>query len=146
MPVSASGQGSARNEIVWHWFGTCAGSDSLALEVSLDGKQVYAATFPICKLRRSQIKPDRQQRLLAFRFDAVPRRFGPRSRVADMRPIDGNVWEAGGEGQAIQLGVSFAAEDQVLMNMHLVASVDVPSRTERIRGVVITTRPVRQPR
>jgi hypothetical protein len=145
MPVSVSGQApiAARDEVVWHWFGACAGSDSLAFNVSLDGKPVYSSTFPICRQRRADIKPDRQQRLLQFRFAGVPRRFVVRSRAAGVQLIEGNVWETGGERHAILLGVSLAAGDQVLMNLHLVASTDGASRSEGPRGFVITTRPVR---
>ena len=145
MPVAVSGQAPppTRNEVVWHWFGTCAGSDSLAFSVSLDGKPVYNSTFPICRLRRADIKPDRQQRLLQFRFAGVPRRFGVRSRVSDIQVIEGNVWETGGERHAILLGISLAAGDQVLMNLHFLASTDLGSRSESPRGFVITTRPVR---
>jgi hypothetical protein len=146
MAVSVWGQApaSGRDAVVWHWFGHCASNDSLVLEVSLDGTSVYSSAFPICQTRRGQIKPEPQQRLLEFRFNAVPRRFGPRSRVSEPQPIECNVWESGGERNAILLGASFAAGDQVLLNMHLVARADVASRSERIRGLVITTRPVRR--
>ena len=145
MPGSVTAQAptSARDEVVWHWFGTCAGSDSLAFNVSLDGKPVYSSTFPICRLRRADIKPDRQQRLLQFRFAGAPRRFGVRSRVSDIQVIEGNVWETGGERHAIHLGVSLATGDLVLMNLHFVASTDGASRSESPRGFVITTRQVR---
>jgi len=146
LPVPLSGQEppSARDAVIWHWFGACAGNDSLVLEVSLDGKSVYSTAFPICKTRRAQIKPEPQQRLLEFRFDAVPRRFGPRSRVTAPQPIECNVWESGGQRNAILLGVSFASGDQVLLNMHHIAQADAPSRSERVRGLVVTTRPVRR--
>src|ERR1700674_3271862 len=141
MPGSVTAQAptSARDEVVWHWVGTCGRSDSLASNVSLDGKPVYTSTFPICRQRRADIKPDRQQRLLQFRFAGVPRRFGVRSRAAGIQLIEGNVWETGGERHAILLGVSLAAGDQVLMNLHLVASTDGASRSEGPRGFVITT-------
>jgi hypothetical protein len=146
MPVTVSGQAppSARDGVIWHWFGPCAGNDSLVLEVSLDGKSVYSSAFPICKTLRAQIKPEPQQRLLEFRFDAVPRRFGPRSRATEPQPIECNVWESGGRRNAILLGVSFASGDQVLLNMHHTAQADAPSRSERVRGLVVTTRPVRR--
>ncbi len=114
VPVSASGQAStsARDEVVWHWFGDCAGGDSLVLEVTLDGKSIYGSTFPMCRLRRRAIKPEPQQRLLQLR--------------------------------AILLGVSFATEDKVLLNTVHRARANAASRSERVRGLVITTRPVRR--
>ena len=145
MPGSVSAQAptSARDTIVWHWFRACARSDSLILQVRLDGQSVYSAAFPICQLRRSQLKPEPQQRLLTFRVDAVPRRFGRRSRATEPQPIEGTVWEAGGERDAMLLGVSLATGDQVLLNAVHVARSDATSRTEPVRGLVITTRPVR---
>ena len=134
---------SGRDGIGWHWFGSCAGRDSLVLEIHLDGQPVYSSTFPICQLRRSQIKHDGQQRLLAFRFRAAPRRFGWRSRVAEPQTIDGNIWEARGTGQSLRLGVSFATGDQVLLNMIHIAPANAPARSEQPRGFVITTHPVR---
>jgi hypothetical protein len=133
---------AARNEVVWHWFGGCAGRDSLFLEVRLDGKPLYSATFPICRVRHKEIKPEPQQRLLAFRFEGAPRHFGSRYKETNPQPIQANIWESGGDPQAILLGISFATEQEVLLNMHYTAPADAPSRSERLRGLVITTRPV----
>lgn len=146
VPVSVSGQAStaARNEVVWHWFGDCASSDSLVLDVTLDGKSIYSSAFPICQRRRSDIKPEPQQRILGFHFTGVPRRFGTRSRATDPEPLEGNIWERGRERHAILLGVSFATDQGVLLNTVHVARADAPSRSERVRGLVILTRPVRR--
>ena len=146
MPVSVFGQAPApaRDEVVWHWFGDCANSDSLVLDVTLDGKSLYRSAFPICRARRADIKPEPQQRILEFRFDGEPHRFRSRNRATGTEPIQGNIWEAGGERHAIQLGVSFATGDQVLLNTVHVARADSPSRSERVRGLVITTRPLRR--
>jgi len=145
-PVTVSGQTqrAVPGEVVWHWFGECASSDSLVLEVSLDGKSLYSSAFPICQARRRDIRPEPQQRILEFRFDAVAHRFKRQYRATGAQPIEGNVWEAGRERNAILLGVQFVTEDQVLLNMHHVARADAASRSERIRGLVITTRPARR--
>ena len=91
-PVLVSGQAlpSAREQLVWHWFGACTGSDSLILEFRVDGKLVYSSAFPICQVRHSDIKPEPQQRLLTFRFDAAPRRFGSQYQASEPEPIIGN--------------------------------------------------------
>src|SRR6266566_2162768 len=145
-PVSLLGQAtaSAPDAVVWHWFGDCASGDSLALDVTLDGKAIYGSTFPICQARRRAIKPEPQQRILEFRFDAAPRRFGTRSRVTDPQAIDANIWQAGAERNAIMLGVSFSTESLVLLNVRHLARADAATRTEHVRGLVITTRPVRR--
>ena len=114
------------------------------LDVTLDGKAIYGSTFPICQARRRAIKPEPQQRILEFRFDAAPRRFGTRSRVTDPQAIDANIWQAGAERNAIILGVSFSTESLVLLNVRHLARADAATRTEHVRGLVITTRPVRR--
>src|SRR5882672_1982165 len=80
--VSAQTASAARSDVVWHWFSNCATGDSLVLDVRFDGKAIYSATFPVCKMRRSQIKPEPEQRFLSFRFVALPRRF----RAANKEP------------------------------------------------------------
>jgi hypothetical protein len=146
MPVSVPGQArtSAPNEVVWHWFAVCTTGDSLVLEVRLDDNALYSATFPICRVRRREIKPEPQQRILEFRFDGEPHRFRSRYRASGRQPIEGSIWEAGGDRHAIRLGVQLATEQQVLLNTTHVARVRSPSRSERLRGLVITTRPVRR--
>jgi hypothetical protein len=145
-PVSVSAQAPrpAGADVVWHWYGGCAGSDSLVLEVNFDDQPIYATTFPICQVRRSQIKPEPQQRFLVFRFDAVPHRFRAPERGTDPRPITGTIWEVRGEPRAILFGVSFATEDKVLLNTRHEAPARSATRTVRVRGLVITTRPVRK--
>ena len=144
VPVSSQAPPSAREQLVWHWFGACTSGDSLILEFHVDGKLVYSSAFPICRLRRSDIGPEPQQRLLTFRFDAAPRRFGTQYRASEPEPIIGTVWEAGQKGTAIVLGVSFATVERVLLNTRHVARPDTPARSEWIRGLELITRPVRR--
>ena len=146
MPVPASGQAppSAREQLVWHWFGGCASSDSLILEFHLDGKLVYSSTFPICHVRRSDIRPEPQQRLLTFDFDAAPHRFGTQYRASEPEPITANIWEASQRRTGVVLGVSFATTERVLLNTRHAARPDSPARSEWIRGLELITRPVRR--
>ena len=144
MPFPISGQAppSAREQLVWHWFGGCASSDSLILEFHVDGELVYSSTFPICQVRRSEIRPEPQQRLLTFHFDAAPHRFGTQYRASEPEPITANVWEGGQRRTALVLRVSFATAERVLLNTRHVARPDSPARSEWIRGLELITRPV----
>ena len=146
MPVPVSGQTrpSARAQLVWHWFGGCAGRDSLILEFHVDGKLVYSSTFPICYMSRSDIRPEPQQRVLTFHFDAAPRRFGTQYRASEPEPITGNVWEAGQKQTAVVLGVSFATAERVLLNTRHAARPNSSARSEWIRGLELITRPPRR--
>ena len=146
IPARGSGQTlpSARAQVVWHWFGGCARADSLILEFHVDGKMVYSATFPVCQMRRAEIRPEPQQRVLTFHFDAAPHRFGSQYRALEPEPITGNVWEAGRRETAVVLGVSFATADRVLLNTRHAAPPDRAVRSEWIRGLELITRPVRR--
>src|SRR2546429_1665303 len=115
-PVSGQAPSSAREQLVWHWFGGCAGNDSLFLEFHVDGKLVYSATFPICHVRRADVRPEPQQHVLTFHFDAAPHRFGAQYRASEPEPITGNVWEADRRGTAVGLGVSFATPGRGLFD------------------------------
>ena len=146
IPVRGSGQGppSARAQVVWHWFGGCVGTDSLALEFHVDGKIAYSATFPVCQMRRADIRPEPQQRVLTFHFDAAPHRFGSQYRALEPEPITGNIWEADRRQTAVVLGVSFATAERVLLNTRHAARPDRPARSEWIRGLALITRPIRR--
>jgi hypothetical protein len=144
-PVSAWSQAlPAREQLVWHWFGTCPHSDSLLLEFRADGQLVYSSAFPICHVRHADIKGEPQERLLTFRFDAAPRRFGPQYRATDPEAITATVWEAGRRPTAIALGVSFATAERVLLNTRHLARPDAPARSAWIRGLELITRPLRR--
>jgi hypothetical protein len=145
-PVAARGQSESDarpspNDVVWHWYGSCAGRDSLVFDVTLDGQPLYSSTFPICKQRRGDIKPDPQQRTLEFRFNAAPKRFRAGS-AKEVQPIRADVWEAARETYGIRFGISFSIEPQVLLNTNHIARPQAASRSEQVRGVVITTHPV----
>jgi hypothetical protein len=144
-PATASSQAPpARQELVWHWFGSCARSDSLLLEFHADGHLVYSSAFPICHVHRADIKAEPQQRLLTFRFDAAPRRFGRQYRATDPESITATVWEAGRRPAAIALGVSFATAERVLLNTRHLARPDGSARSEWIKGLELITRPLRR--
>ena len=144
-PLAAQGDEAggrrAADEVVWHWFGRCAGHDSLELNVTLDGQLLFASTFQICHQRRADIKPDPQQRILEFRFKAAPNRFRTHTS-RDPVPITADIWEAGAETYGMRLGISFSSDAQVLLNTIHTARAQAASRSEQVRGMVIATRPV----
>jgi hypothetical protein len=144
LPLSSQVSPSAREPLVWHWFGTCTSGDSLLLEFHADGNLIYSSAFPICHVRRADTKPEPQERLLTFRFDAAPRRFGPQYRAVDPEPISVTVWEAGRRPTGIMLGVSFATAERVLLNTRHLARPDSPAKSAWIRGLELITRPVRR--
>jgi len=141
LPRAVAAQTVRPDQVVWHWFTGCAGRDSLSLRIVFDGQPLYSAVFPICHLRHGDIKPDPEERVLTFHFSAAPSRFRAQSSRA-VQPLNGSIWESGSDPYALHLGVSVATEEMVLLNMTHVAKPDQSSRTERVRGMVITTSPV----
>ncbi len=143
IPAAAWGQvaHAGRDQVVWHWFGGCAATDSLSLNFQVDGKAVYSSVFPICKLRRADIRPEPQQRLLTFRFEAAPSRFRAHDRAVEPESIECNIWEAGQQPDGIVLRVSFSTPERVLLNTRHVARASAAARSEWVRGLALTTRP-----
>ena len=146
LPVAlvAQSEGSSRpspSEVVWHWFGTCSGRDSLVLEVTFDGQPLYKSQFLVCKQRRGDIKPDPQQRILEFTLNAAPNRFRAGSEK-NVQPISAAIWELGTRPEGPRLGIQFASEKQVLMNATHQARALGTARSEWIRGLVLVTHPV----
>src|SRR3989442_1329404 len=144
VPVSGQARTSAPTELVGQCCGAGGGGVSLVWEALLGGRGVYGSASPISQPRRSEIQPEPQQRILEFRFDAEPKRFRAQDKAEGAQPITGTIWEAGGKRDAVRLGVSFATEQRVLLNTIHVARAHSPSRSERVRGLVITTRAMRR--
>src|SRR2546429_5858869 len=142
-PVSGQAPSSARERLVWNWFGGWAGNASLLLEFHADGKLVYSATSPICHVRRADVRPEPQQRVLTFHFDAAPHRFGAQYRASEPEPITGNVWEADRRGKAGGLGVSFPPPESGPVDHRPPARPPKPAPPEGIPGVQAVTPPAR---
>ena len=139
-PAALRGQAAPPQQVVWLWFGDCAPSTSMALDVTFEGKPVYQATFPICQRRRSDIKHEPQQRIIEFQFTAPPARFRAHAGL-EPRTIRADIWEDGLKPDSLLLGLSFTTGDSVLLNTTHLARPRAASRSERARGLVIITRP-----
>jgi len=135
-----------KKESVWLWFQSCGGA-KMGLEVTLDGAAVYNTTFPICCKRiRDSAESKWQQRILKFSF--VPKRMITWEGYLDENNatkagqlIEGNVWQAGADPDALIIGLSFKTENKVYMNTLYVARPGIFDRREIEPGLVITTRP-----
>jgi len=55
--------------------------------------------------------------------------------------IEGDIWQAGGEEDALILGVSFSTKKQVLLNTLHIARPDKQSSSELDTGIFITSDP-----
>ena len=128
---------SSPDEVVWHWFGDCRNGKTMGAEVILGGKRIYATSFSICPMRRTQIEAEK--RILEFYFEVPARIFGEEFKAIGTQRIEGNIWEAGSERDAIVLGVSFSTRDRVLLNTLHFAYADRASEAELAKALVIKT-------
>src|SRR5215813_6193267 len=107
---------SASDGVVWQWFDACASGAKMRVNVLHQGKSLYATSFPACARRRSDEPIAPKQKILLFRFKERAALFGEEFRGLGTPDIEGNIWRAGGDGNAILLGVSFVAGDHILLN------------------------------
>jgi len=139
-PAAAAAQ---THDTVWVWSNECVHPKTLALEVRFDGREVYRTQLPICRAERSAENADG----VSFRF-ASNRPIvwvGYRSETGDtstVGPLQGIIWQAGGESDHLILGVAFTADSTLYMNSLFRALPDRPARDDYARGLEVRTFPV----
>jgi hypothetical protein len=124
-------------ETVWYWSQSCSENRALKLEVSLHGKLIFRSSFPICSMART----DQAQKTLVFRFKGGQIYQGE-YHTSPTDVIEGNIWQAGADPDALILGVSFMTKRQVLLNTLHIAKPGRYSTTEVDRGIVVRTFPI----
>jgi hypothetical protein len=141
-PALASQEGP-----VSFWFATCGGP-MLKLQVRLDQKTIYQSSFPACRTERLSANSVGQKKILQFVFNA-PRAIvwqGYRDEDNTTNPdqeIEGNIWLAGADPDAMILGVSFTSHRSIYMNTLHIAYPDRRQVSEIEPGLVVITEPVR---
>jgi len=132
---------------VWAWFASCD-NPKMSLEVRLDRKVIYKSTLPICQVERSTVQRQGEHQLLRFSF--TPKRAiawkGYRDDDADTtapnQRIEGNVWLAGSDPDALLLGVTFSMRRTLYMNTVHIAHPFRRDQTEIAPGLFVITEPV----
>src|SRR5262249_25470427 len=105
-PMQVSAEVRRNPAPVWQWSAMCPlGSDQMRVDGRYQGKRVFTKLCPICKGPQAS----ERQRPLAFFFTAPAGIFGDEFAALGTQKIEGNIWQAGGEGSGILLGVSFTA-------------------------------------
>jgi hypothetical protein len=141
----AAPQSAAPASPVWHWFQNCVDKTTMGIEVTVDGKSVFKSAFPICKTTNTPANDrDSKQTILAFTFTGR-RTFQGEYRTSNAETVEGNIWQAGAEADALVLGVSFVSKEQnqILLNTIQIAQPDRRSVEEVDTGVFVETFPVR---
>ena len=132
MPSSQVSEGP-----VWYWFQNCPGNKSLGLEISRNGIVIFRSSFPICQMPRK----DQEQKTLVFSFKGGPA-YRAEYHTSPTEIIEGNIWLAGADPDALILGISFTTRKRILLNTLHVAKPDSKSVTEIDRGIVVRTFPL----
>jgi hypothetical protein len=128
----------ARDNAVWHWFGTCADEKSMSLEISLNRKSIFKSSFPICKMRRSKVASGLTPRHLTFSLANENRSYFGEAKG---ETLEGNIWESGTDPDDIILGLSIETKTQTWLHTLLVVEPDKPSRFLLGKGLVVTIHP-----
>ena len=142
----ANANPESATESVWQWYATCSRPFLMRLEVSLNGAVVAGYSVPICKVPRSDRPKD--PKILKFVLHPDHRIVWTGYREVDDttdagEEIEGDIWQAGGESDALVLGVTFAVKDKLLMNTLHVARTANRAESEIAKGLSVTTRPVK---
>jgi len=143
-PLAAQGR-----DTVWVWNAACHHPSMIAVQVRLDRTTLFHRSIPICRMERTS-----ENGKASFRF--TPRRalvwYGYRSEedesgkdpgdtTAANTPFEIRLWQAGGEVDAIELGIAAVAPDGLHMNtIHMLSSTE-RSETELATGLMLTSWP-----
>jgi hypothetical protein len=124
-----------KSDVVWTWSKRCNGDNKLAVTVRLDGKVLYRGVLPICRGSR-----DAEDGRVEFQFaggHTFQREYHTRSTDA----VEVNIWQAGGEPDALILGISFDTNKQILLNTLHISRPEKQMSSELDKGLFITTYP-----
>ena len=106
----------------------------------LNGEVIHRSSFPICPVNETS-KDVGSKKIVALSFKGGYT-FQGTYRTKRTQTIEGNIWQAGKESDAILLGVSFMTPGQVLLNTIHMAELRAESTSEIDRGLVVRTFPI----
>ena len=124
------------HEAVWIWSKQCNGDQRLGVTVRLDRKVLYRGILSICHGSRNA-----EDGHVEFHF-AGGHTFQGEYTTHSVDSIEGDIWQAGGEQDALILGISFDTGKQILLNTLHIASPEKQTSSELDKGLFITTYPV----
>jgi hypothetical protein len=125
-----------KSDVVWTWSKRCNGDHKLGVTVRLDSKVLYRGVLPICRGSR-----DAEDGRVEFHFIGG-HSFQGEYHTRSTDSIEGDIWQAGGEPDALILGISFDAGKQILLNTVHVAKPEKQASSTLDKVFFITTYPV----
>lgn len=121
---------------VWIWSRGCLGGYELGVTVRLGSKVLQHAVLPICQGSR-----DAEDGRLRFRIAGSDLRLhGYDTGPSDS--IEADIWQAGGEPDALILGFSLDAAGDSRVNTLHIAKPDRRVSSDLGRGLTLTTYPI----
>lgn len=141
LPTAVTAQQSTPSprtgELVWTWSRQCSGTQKLNVTVSLQRKVLYRGVLAICRGSR-----EAENGRVEFHF-AGGHIFQGKYRTRATDSVEGNIWQAGGDPDALVLGVSFDTKKRILLNTLHIAKPDSRTSSQLDDGLYITTAPLR---
>jgi hypothetical protein len=124
-------------EVVWTWSKQCGDNHTLGVTVQLASKVLYRGVVLICRGTRNAADGRVEFHFVGGHF------FQGKYRTRSTDSIEGDIWQAGGESDALILGISFDTKNQILLNTLHIARPDTQTSSELDKDLFITTYPVR---
>jgi hypothetical protein len=123
--LSATGLLAQEHDTVWVWNTECHNPSIIAIRVRLDSTTLYRSSIPTCRWERGREKGKSRFRFTSLRAlvwygyrsdegDSTKKDVG--DTTAAGTPFEIDLWQAGGEVDAIELGVTASAPDGLHMN------------------------------
>lgn len=128
-----------KSDVVWTWSKRCNDDYKLGVKVRLEGKVLYRGVLPLCRGNRNA-----EDGRVKFHF-AGGHTFQGEYRTRKTDSIEGDIWQAGGEPDALILGISFDTGRQVLLNALHIAKPEKQASSELDKVLFVTTYPVPDP-
>lgn len=118
----------------------CNAASGIDLTINLDGTPVYQGVLAACP---DSVPDSLRERVTRATF--VFRSARPLSwddvRTPAGETIEGNVWRAGADSDAVLIGISFVGQDRVLLNTIHIAALDTSTSFSLGAGITSVTLP-----
>jgi|SRR5690242_16311081 len=141
------------HDTVWVWNAQCPHPTMIDVRIRLDSATIYRNTIPICQWER-QFEAGRatvhftaRRPLVWYGYQTAgdASRPDPGDTTAANTPFEIDLWQAGGETDAIEVGFTAMARDTLHMNgLHLLLPTKF-SASEMASGLTLETSPAPAP-
>ena len=136
VPAQRPSPPQKKPEVVWTWSKRCDSGHKLGVTVRLEGTVLYRGVLPICRGSR-----DAEDGRVEFHFSGG-HSFQGEYHTRSTDSIEGDIWQSGGEADALILSISFNRGKQILLNTIHIARPEKQASSTLDKGLFITTYPV----